>query len=369
MQRAGHLSIFNMIMSFMEEIMNTQKDIVEKTSDNVRRFVRFNELLLSPPDIKVGQTPSQIVYRKHKVKLIRYKSVKEQLYKTPVLISYALVNKPYIVDLLPGRSIVEILVNSGFDVYLIDWGTPTDSDSKNGLDIYINFYLDRMVDKVREISGSDKITLLGYCMGGTFSLLYTALHQEKIKNLILMATPFDCSKDEGILFKWAREMPVHEIAEKYGNCPGWLLASSFLALNPMGPIDKATGFFKGVEDEKFVELFLAMEKWINDTVDVPGRAYTEFMTYCFQQNLLPQNRFVLGDKKVDLKKIKCPFLNIVAEQDTSVPPSSSLPVGEHISSKDKELLTAPAGHIGLSVSGRALKKLWPKAVEWMAKRS
>ncbi|MEQ8191238.1 MAG: class III poly(R)-hydroxyalkanoic acid synthase subunit PhaC [Candidatus Eremiobacterota bacterium] len=369
MKHTGHLSIFNMIMSFMEEVMNTQKDIVEKTSDNVRRFVRFNELLLSPPDIKVGQTPSQIVYRKHKVKLIRYSPVREQIYKTPVLISYALVNKPYIVDLLPGRSIVEVLVNSGFDVYLIDWGTPTDSDSKNGLDTYINFYLDRMVDKVREISVSDKITLLGYCMGGTFSLLYTALHQEKIKNLILMATPFDCSKDEGILFKWAREMPVHEIAEKYGNCPGWLLASSFLALNPLGTLDKVTGFFKGVEDDKFVELFLAMEKWINDTVDVPGRAYTEFMTYCFQQNLLPQNRFVLGDKKVDLKKIKCPFLNIVAEQDTSVPPSSSLPVGEHISSKDKELLTTPAGHIGLSVSGKALKKLWPKAVEWMAKRS
>ncbi|MEQ8223509.1 MAG: alpha/beta fold hydrolase, partial [Candidatus Eremiobacterota bacterium] len=192
---------------------------------------------------KVGQTPSQIVSRKHKVKLIRYKTVKEQLYKTPVLISYALVNKPYIVDLLPGRSIVEVLVDRGFDVYLIDWGTPTDSDSKNGLDTYINFYLDRMVDRVREISGSDKITLLGYCMGGTFSLLYTALHQEKIKNLILMATPFDCSKDEGILFKWAREMPVHEIAEKYGNCPGWLLASSFLALNPLGTLDKITGFF------------------------------------------------------------------------------------------------------------------------------
>jgi polyhydroxyalkanoate synthase subunit PhaC len=336
--------------------------------EHLHKVAKINGLLVNPPEIKTGQTPFDIAYRKHKVKLIHYRAP-EKIYETPLLITYAMVNKPYILDLLPGRSIIQVLLSRGFNVFLIDWGTPTESDSNKGLDVYIDTYMNAMVDKTLEIAGVRKLSLLGYCMGGTFSLIYAALNRNKIKNLILMATPFDCSINDGLLFQWAKDFPVEEIAETYGNCPGWLLAASFLALNPMNALDKAVSLYKGVNDDSFVELFMAMEKWINDTVPVPGKTYTEFMRWCYQENRLFKNEFHLAGKKADLGNITCPFLNLVAEEDTSVPPSSSTPIAEHLASTEKEMLTCKVGHIGLAVSGKALKTLWPKATEWIAARS
>lgn len=344
-------------------------DMIERNTTFFKKMIKFNEMVMSPPDVKVGQTPSEIVYRKHKLKLLRYIPQRKNLHKTPILITYALINKPYIVDLLPKRSIVEVLVKGGYDVYLIDWGVPTESDSKKGLDEFINFYLDKMVDKTLKISGSEKLTILGYCMGGTMSLIYTALHTEKVKNLITMTTPFDCSSNEGLLFQWSKDFPAAEVEQIYGNCPGWLMASSFLLINPMKQIDKGLDFYNGILNPSFVELFLAMEKWLRDIIDLPGKLYTEIIGDWFQKNLLMENKFVLGNKKVDFRKITCPYLNLVADQDTSIPPSSSIVIGDKTGSRDKTLMTSPVGHIGLSVSGTALKKLWPKVVEWLNERS
>jgi polyhydroxyalkanoate synthase subunit PhaC len=344
-------------------------EIMMEWLEHAGKMAKMGDLLVNPPDIRTGQTPHDIIYRKHKVKLLHYRPTAERVYETPLLITYAMVNKPYIMDLLPHRSIIQVLLARGFDVFLIDWGTPTESDSDKGLNIYIDVYMKAMVDKVLESTGAPRLTLMGYCMGGTFSLIYTALNQQKIRNLVLMATPFDCSTDDGLLFQWAKDMPVEEIAETYGNCPGWLLAASFLALNPMNAMDKAMGFYKGVRDNSFVELFMAMEKWINDTVPVPGQAYTEFMKWCFQENRLFENDFELSGKKADLKRITCPFLNLIAEEDTSVPPASSRAIAGHLSSTDSELLSCKVGHIGLAVSGKAFKTLWPRAGDWIAARS
>jgi polyhydroxyalkanoate synthase subunit PhaC len=346
----------------MQDVFSTMENAFDK-------FEKLKNMIITPPEVKVGQTPHETVFWKYNVRLQKYPARGGRRFETPIVITYALVNKPYIMDLLPGRSIIEGLVSAGFDVYLIDWGEPTWGDRDKGMDYYVNTYIDTMVKKVIELSGAEDVNLLGYCMGGTLSLIYTALNPEMIRNLILLATPFDSSSDEGILFKWAKEMKLEEIAETYGNCPGSLLAGSFAMLNPLSTLDKAIGFVKGIDNKSFVELFLAMEKWINDVVDVPGRMYTDFMKTIFQQNLLVKNQLILAGKHVELKNIECPFLNLVADQDTSVPPSSSLGIGDALSSKDKALLTVPAGHIGLAVSGKAQKKLWPEAAKWIAGRS
>jgi polyhydroxyalkanoate synthase subunit PhaC len=353
----------------LEKTLNIRSRCIEKTSDMLNKMLKLNMFFLNPPEVKVGQTPHEIVYRKHKTKLLHYKPPGEKVHGTPLLIAYALINKPYVMDLLPGRSIIEVLVKNNFDVYLIDWGTPTSSDCNNDLNTYVNLYIDRMVDRTIALSGSDKVSLLGYCMGGTMALLYTALHQEKIRNLITMTTPFDCSSSEGLLYQWSKDFPADEIYRTYGNCPGWLLAHSFSMLKPMGPIDKVVDFYDGILNDKVTELFLAMEKWLSDTQDVPGRVYAEVLRYWFQQNLLAKNEMVVGDEKVDFRNITCPYLNLVAEQDTSIPPVSSMQIGDHTSSTDKELMSAPVGHIGLAVSGKALKQLWPRVVEWLQKRS
>jgi polyhydroxyalkanoate synthase len=352
-----------------DKAFKLQMDTVDRTSGFFLKMARMNEMLLNPPEVKTGCTPHEIVYRKHKTKLIRYRAAGKAVHRTPILIAFALVNKPYILDLIPGKSVVEILLAGGFDVFMADWGVPSDSDRDRGLDDYVNLYLDRMVDKVREITGSDRVTLMGYCMGGAMSLMYTSLHQEKVQNLVLMATPFDFSGNEGILYQWSKEFPVEELVDIYGNCPGWYLNMSFAAMKPTGILDKASSFFGNVLDDDFVKLFLAMEKWASDAQPVPGRAYREFVEGCFQKNLLMQNRLQVGEKVVNLKNIACPLLNVVAEKDHLVPPSSSLAAGDYTSSTDREVMKCPTGHIGLSVSGKALKNLWPAAVKWLKERS
>lgn len=348
--------------------IETMAEIQKETLNHIKKMFKLNELLTTPPTVRTGQTPWEIVYRKHKTKLIHYINPASQ-YKTPVFITFALVNKPYILDLIPGKSVVEYLVKAGLDVYMLDWGIPSDSDADKGLDQYINLYMDTMVDKIREFSGCEKISLMGYCMGGTMSLIYSALHPEKIRNLIVMATPFDFSIRDGLLFRWSKEFPVEELTDLYGNCPGWYLDLSFLSLKPLNPLDKGVNLYKNILDDKFMELFMAMEKWSADSQPVPGKAYREFVRYCFQQNLLIQNRLEIGGETVDLSRIQSPLLNIIAQRDHLVPPSSSMEIGTHIGSDDKEIITCDTGHIGLSVSGKAFKQVWNKVSQWLIQRS
>ncbi|MHC9538085.1 MAG: alpha/beta fold hydrolase [Vulcanimicrobiota bacterium] len=340
------------------------------TMDHTDRLQRMSSLFLEGgPSIKVGQSRGEVVYRRYRSSLTRYTPSGEKKFETPLLLVYAMVNKPYILDLLPGRSVIESLTNQGLEVYLLDWGKPVRSDADRGMEFHLREVLNDAVEAVSAHAGVERISLMGYCMGGTLSLIYASLYPEKIKNLITMAAPFDCSGSEGLLLQWCREIPLNEIAETWGNCPGWLLASSFLCIDPLITLEKAESLYRGIRDESFLELFFAMEQWINDTVDVPGRMYTEFMQWCFQQNLLAEKRLTLGGHRVDLSSITVPFLNIIADQDTSVPPASSEPIGSYLGSADQKLMRCTAGHIGLAVSGKAHRTLWPEVGAWIAARS
>ena len=286
---------------------------------------------------------------------------------------FALVNRPYILDLKPGRSVVEVLLRGGIDVYLIDWGIPGDEDRKLNLDFYINRYIRNVVDKVKKISGSDKLSILGYCMGGTMSIMYTALHPEDVKNLIVMTTGIDFKASKnGLLNPWGDKsyFNVDKFVEAYGNAPVEFLQSVFLFMKPIeNLVTKYVTFYEKLDDKKLVENFLAMEKWLNDNIPVPGEVFREFIKYCYQENLLVQNKLKIKGRLVDLKKIECPVLNLIAEKDHLVPPATSIILEDLISSKDKETIVFPTGHIGLSVSSKSLKELWPRVAKWLAKRS
>ncbi len=358
-----------MTANILEKAFQIQKEAMDRTADFFNKSVKLSNMMQNPPVVETGMTPSEVIFRRHRTRLLHYRPVREQVYQTPILIVYAMVNKPYVLDLIPGKSVVEFLLNEGFDVYLLDWGTPTTIDNNKGLEVYINDYLDSCVDRILDETGLSALTIMGYCMGGTMSLMFASLHPEKVKNLVTMATPFDFTEDDGMLYKWSKEFPFDELVETYGACPGWYLNLSFAAIKPMGSLDKVKTFYDKLLDEKFMKLFLAMEKWSADSKPVPGKAYLEFVQGCFQQNLMVQNKFKVGDQAVDLKKINCSFLNLVGEQDTLVPPSSSDKIGDYLSGDDKELIRCNTGHIGLSVSGKALKQMWPAASRWLSERS
>jgi polyhydroxyalkanoate synthase len=338
----------------------------------LKRMSRIPGLWQKAQRVRKGATPSEIVYRDDRLSLLHYPTAKPPRHRTPLVFVFALVNRPYILDLKPGRSVISHFVQRGFDTYLVDWGSPTRSDHKLTIDDYVNGYLARVVDYVRERSGSKQVSILGYCMGGTMSAMYTALHPDPVKNLMLLAAGIDFATQDGLLNVWTRpeNFDVDKFVDAFGNCPPEFLQNSFMLLKPVqNLIEKPINFFEHLEDDAYVDDFLTMETWLNDNIAMPGEVFRSFVKNLYQQNLLVQNRMPVGDRVVNLKDIKCPVLNIMARADDLVPCAQSQPFNDLVGSTDRKSIVLEAGHIGLAVGGRAQKEVWPAACDWLAKRS
>ncbi|MFO0972258.1 MAG: class III poly(R)-hydroxyalkanoic acid synthase subunit PhaC [Phycisphaerae bacterium] len=343
---------------------------------NIQDF--FNKLVATPRVMEIarripkGATPCETVYEEDNLRLLRYTWGPEKKHRTPLLIAFALVNRPYILDLMPNKSVVRHFLNAGFDVYLIDWGVPSHGDRHLGLETYVERYMHHCVDAIRRRCNVPQINLMGYCMGGTMAAMYTALHGDRVRNLILMTAPIDFSQRESLLSLWADEkyFDVDAFVEVYGNCPPQWLQMSFLMLKPVtNLLEKYVTFYEKMTDEQFVEDFMAMEQWVNDNIPLAGETYRQFVRYGFQQNLLVQGRWPIGGRNVNLHDISCPILNLMATADHLVPCGQSRLFNDLVGSADRESIELKAGHIGLAVGSKAQSELWPKACEWLAKRS
>ncbi len=327
------------------------------------------EVLLSPMKTDIASTPYDVVYEEDRVKLKHYRTVEETRLKIPLLVVYAQVNRETMMDLQPGRSVVETFLNSGINLYMIDWGYPTRKDRYLTLDDHINGYIDNIVDVILEREGIPKLNLMGICQGGTFCAIYTALHPEKIKNLITTVTPTNFDTDASLLNIWVRAINPDELVETYGNIPGDIMNLGFLLLNPARlMIDKYVGFLENVHNKDFVENFVRMERWIFDSPDLPAETFREFITNCYKKNLLIKNELEINGKRVDLKKIDMPVLNIYARYDHLVPPAACDQFTSKIASKDKEDVCLDTGHIGIYVSSKTQKEFGPKIIRWLGER-
>jgi polyhydroxyalkanoate synthase len=317
----------------------------------------------------IATTPYEVVYEEDRVKLKYYKPDTETLLKHPFLIVYAQVNRETMLDLQPGRSVVETFLRAGLDFYMIDWGYPTRKDRYLTLDDHINGYMDNIVDFILEKHNISSLHLMGICQGGTFCVIYTALHPGKVKNLITTVTPTNFDTDASLLNIWARSLNPDELVDTYGNIPGDIMNLGFLLLNPARlMIDKYVGFLENVNNFDFVENFVRMEKWIFDSPDLPAETFREFITNFYKKNLLIKNELEVGGKKVDLKKITMPVLNIYGKYDHLVPPAMCDQFIGKIGSKDKEELCLDTGHIGIYVSSKTQKEFGPKIIRWLLER-
>jgi polyhydroxyalkanoate synthase subunit PhaC len=264
---------------------------------------------------------------------------------------------------------VQNFLKEGIDVYMIDWGYPSRKDRYLNIDDHVNGYMDNVIDFIRKRHKVPKINLMGVCMGGTFSVMYSALHPEKVNTLITTVTPTNFDTDKGLLHIWAKQLDVDRLMEASGNMSGDLLNITFLMLNPARLIiDKYVGFMDKLDDKTFVENFVRMEKWIFDSPDVPGETFKEFIKDFYQKNLLIQNKKELDGQLVDLGKITMPMLNIYGRFDHLVPPEAANLITKKVGSKDVEDICLDTGHIGIYVSSKCQKELVPKIVGWLRDR-
>ncbi|MFZ7097121.1 class III poly(R)-hydroxyalkanoic acid synthase subunit PhaC [Luteimonas dalianensis] len=317
-----------------------------------------------------GATARQEVWRDGKTVLYRFIGEKAPTAKVPLLLSYALVNRPYMVDLQEDRSLVKGLLALGEDVYIIDWGYPDRSDRFLTLEDYIERFIGGAVDHLRESYGVDAVNLLGICQGGAFSLCYASLHPDKIRNLVTMVTPVDFHTEDNMLSNWTRGMDVDLFVDTLGNVPADMMNYCYLTLKPWRNfVQKYVGLVDILDDRKAVEDFLRMEKWIFDSPDQAGEAFRQFVKEFYQGNGFVQGGINIGGREVHLGLVEMPVLNVYAENDHLVPPSASRPLKDLVGTDDYSELSFRGGHIGIYVSGRAQKQVPTAIHEWLAERS
>ncbi|HTR45540.1 MAG TPA: class III poly(R)-hydroxyalkanoic acid synthase subunit PhaC, partial [Thermodesulfovibrionales bacterium] len=281
----------------------------------------------------------------------------------------ALVNRQYMLDLQPDRSIVRNLLQHGMDLYIIDWGYPTKADMYLSMDDYINGYLNNCVDYIRKTTKNEKINLMGICQGGTFSGIYSAIYPEKVKNLVTLVAPFDFATNDALLFNWSKHMNADAMAEAYRVIPGDMLNAGFLMLMPFTlNIRKYVDMLDVLQDREKLLNFLRMEQWIFDSPGQAGECIRQFLKDCYQGNKLVKGELVVGDKTVNLRNITMPLLNIYASGDHLVPPAASRPLNDLVGTSDKTLYEFKGGHIGVFVGSKSQKELAPKIAEWLHDR-
>ena len=352
--------------------LNVQRDMLDAATDSVRKGSIAGERYDRIEGVEVGQTPSEVVYEENKLELLHYEPITDEQHDVPILIVYALINKPFILDLQPDRSVVRRLLEAGHDVYLIDWNEPSRLDRHLTLDDYVNRYIDNCVDVVRDRSEQETINLLGYCMGGAMTAMYTALHPEKVRTLGLMAAGLCFDDTGGVLELWGDDehYDPRDVVDAYGNVPATMLDVGFALMDPVANyVSKYIRLYDNLENEDFVENFARMERWLGEGIDLAGETYVQFLEDIYQDNRLYNNELRLGGERVDVTEIDVPLLQIVGEYDHLIPSETSKPFNEVVGSDDTETIEYPTGHIGLSVSGSSHRDVWPEVAEWFLEKS
>jgi len=353
-----------MDIPFEKNLANLYKELAlvqQRLSKGVQNLMEVKE-------VDTATTPKELVYKEDKVQLFHYQPEKASC-PLPVLVVYALVNRQYMMDLQENRSLLRNLMREGVDLYVVDWGYPSKPDKFITMEDYIYGYMDNCINFVRRATKHDKINLMGICQGGTFSAIYASLFPQKLQNLILMVAPVDFHTRDGLLNVWAQAMDIDLMVDVMGNIPGGFMNLGFLWLKPFQLIlDKYVGLLDNIEDENVVKNFLRMEKWIFDSPDQAGEAFRKFVKDLYRDNKLIKGEFELAGKKIDLKNITMPVLNIFGEQDHLVPPACSKPLKDHVGTRDVTNLNYPVGHIGMYVSSKTQRDLAPSVAKWLNER-
>jgi len=340
----------------------------------LKKYKTGMQIILEGARAETGQTPKEVIWTKNKARLYRYAPTIEKQYPVPLLMVYALINRPYVLDLQPGNSIIEYLVGHGFDVYLLDWGIPGDEDTHLTFDDYVLDYIPRAVKKVMRTSHAEEFSLLGYCMGGTMAAMYAALFPDlPLKNLILLTCPIDFTPDNiGLYALWTDERYFNPdlVVEAFGNVPGEFLD---IGTRMLKPVNNYAGSFLTMWDrimqDKSLNTWLAMNKWVNDGIPFAGDAFRQWIRDFYQHNKLVKNEIKLRGQPVDLSKIHCSLLNIAGKKDHICTLPQSEAIMNLVSSQDKEFLVLNAGHVGLLTGSEARENLWPGLRTWLEQRS
>ena len=332
----------------------------------MKRFTNLLTLWARRP--AVGQTPADVAWEENKWRLLHYRPRPQGLaFQTPVLLVPSLINRHYVLDLMPQKSFTEFLVAQGFDVFCIDWGTPTDEDRYVTFEDVVEVALGRALRVATRSAPGRKAHVLGYCMGGTLAAIHGAVHPERFASFAALAAPVRFH-DDSLLSRWtaSKTFDVNALVDGVGTVPWQLMQSAFQLLRPTLGLSKAVMLLDRAWNDEFLDGFLALETWGNDNVSLPGEFYRRYIQGLYRDDGLLAGRFSLAGRPVQLSRIDFPVLAVTFEHDNIVPAAGAAALLEAVSSAQKHHLHLPGGHVGAVVSKHAAKTLWPQLAAFFA---
>ena len=320
---------------------------------------------------RVGATPKDVVWRRDRAELWRYRGGTIR-HHPPVVFVHSLVSRSYIMDLRPGSSTVEFLLDQGFDVSMLDWGVPDERDADNTIETYVDEYLPGALEALRRETGSEEVTLAGYCLGGTFAILYAAGRGEAtVRNLVLLASPVDYS-EMGVMVAAVLDgrLDPEELVDETGNVPGDALYAAFFMQAPTTEIARYATLLENLWNDEFVEAWQAMAQWSREQVPFPGAALRQVVEQLVRRNVLMSGRMRLNGRELDFANVRGNVLNAVAERDKVVPLAAAEPAGRLVGDPARrEELRLPGGHVTFFAGRHAFRHTLPALTKWLVAHS
>jgi len=324
----------------------------------------------------IAQTPKELVWTLNKAKLYRYIPVvsAQDRHPVPLLLVFAFMNRPYILDLRPDHSFVEFMVSRGYDVFLLDWGAPGPEDKNLKFDDYALEYMPRAIRKLEAITGSEEFSMLGWCIGAILTTIYAALRPgDGLRNLMLLTAPLDFSNKQGLTFaRWTDEkhFDVDKVLAAFGNMPGEIIDYGAKALKPVE--NYVVNFMKlwdNLGNPQVVESWHAMNTWVTDNIPLAGGAFRQLIVDLYRNDRLMKGELMIRGQRVDLRRLRANLLTVIADGDHITPPCQSEAILDKVGSRDKELFRVAGGHIGIMAGSGAHKRTWPHIDAWLGSRS
>jgi polyhydroxyalkanoate synthase subunit PhaC len=313
----------------------------------------------------VAPSPALVIGGEGAARLLRYERAPHTQKREPILLCPSVINRLYVLDLKSGISVVEVLKNAGHDVYGIDWGEPGDAEVGLGFEGF-TARLGRLLESACADAGTDKMHVLGHCLGGTMCVALAATDDAHLQSLVLLTAPL-AFHDSGLLSAWTRApfFDAERVVAAFGHVPAWLTQPAFQVLKPMGQTSKVLRLYQSLDRPEFLEFFRCLETWINDNVSIPGGFFIDLVNQLYKRDALLSDALVFRDGPVHVENVKVPVLVIAAEHDHIVPHASATKGLERFGSHIKRAEVLPGGHIGVVIGGLARRRLWPALLGWL----
>ena len=351
------------LASIPERIQSEVQRAIQRSIKGVEYFSNSGPTL--------GSTPRDLLRNRGTMSLYHYRPLTDEVYRVPVLIVMATTNRGYILDLIPGQSLIEFLLKRGYDIYMLEWNPPKPEEKSLRMEDYVLDFIPDCVNCIQQDSGEQDISVIGYCFGGVLSLLYGSIFKDgPMKNLICFTTPIDFHEMKLFSnFADRRYFDVDRLLDSAGNMPPEMILSSFEMLRPASRVAAQVQLWDNIWNDEYVKSYRMFDRWATDTLPLAGEYFRTITKDLMWDNKLFEGTMTVGGRKADIADIKVSILHAVAEHDHIVPYDSAKHLIARVGSTDKEEVIMKGGHVSLIAGANAIKRLWPKLDSWLAGRS